>query len=424
LEIFLRNEILFRIPANHEQKGYDRSMEATRWWHIYGVFDEGEDDLPHMGQVLSHYMKLNGLKANALKDALHALGWDIGVRRVEQMLSDKNKDEPQSISRRRLLSKLLCIPPALIGLSIIGDKVIEVPLLMNHADRELIAQTELALASFWENFYSSSVHTFDEGIVRWQTALAEHTHAGPDIQTLLCKFDQLVAVSARDRGDYPTALYFHDEAASLAREINNPELIASSLFRRAKTHVKLQRYQQASDDMREAIPAAHRSRANLRGYIYQFAGQLVTLGPSSRETIDRFQRFMGEAGKVLTREKIEDDGSFVRFTMSGYQQDAARGYLRLGKAGEAIEAIEAAERQQQPHMTRWQAETFLLKSEAYLQINEVEWASHCLQEGIKLIQTVTHSSSQKNKVEQLRTQFRQRYPRHPETLHLQAMAIG
>jgi hypothetical protein len=69
-----------------------------------------------MGQVISHCAKLNGVRTNDLAYRLTQHGWKMGERRMEQLLSKHNIAEPQQLSRRRLLVKLLGIPPILMGL--------------------------------------------------------------------------------------------------------------------------------------------------------------------------------------------------------------------------------------------------------------------------------------------------------------------
>lgn len=211
--------------------------------------------------------------------------------------------------------------------------------------------------------------------MHWRNLLADQAHRSSHAQTLLCKFDQLVAVSAKDRSDYVTAMYFHNESVELAKQLDNPEMIASSLIRRAKTQIYLERFKLATTDINEALQAAQRSRNNLRGYVYQFTGQFITMILNSRDVTAKFERYMGEASKVLGRGKLEDDRSFVRFNMAGYQQDVARGYLKLGQADAAIDAIAAAEQLQHPTTTRWHTEMLLIRGEAYLHNKELERAT-------------------------------------------------
>jgi hypothetical protein len=77
-----------------------KAMEDNHWWRMYGPFDAGEDDLPHAGQVISHYARLSGLTASDLARRLTQRGWKVGERRVEQLQAQANVSDSQQISRR------------------------------------------------------------------------------------------------------------------------------------------------------------------------------------------------------------------------------------------------------------------------------------------------------------------------------------
>src|SRR5229473_7567413 len=86
---------------------------AYYWWYVYASFDLGEHNLPHMGQVIRHYREL---RQWAIKDLAKAL--QVTEHYVYEIESSSNM--PESISRRTAIAKLLKIPPALLGLSIIA----------------------------------------------------------------------------------------------------------------------------------------------------------------------------------------------------------------------------------------------------------------------------------------------------------------
>ena len=401
---------------------------SMKWWSLYGPFDPGEDGLPHMGQVISHYAKLSGLKTNDLAFRLTQQGWKVGERRMEQLLSQHNLAEPQQISRRRLLTQLLAIPPALLGLS----QVIEVshavsghekaPLVV---DADTLVRYESALATYWDSFYTSSVQRYGESIERWRAHLDELSHTvrvadRTHILMLLCRFQQLAAVAARDQSDFVRALHHHDESVRLAQELNNAELLAASLFRRAKTRTHQRRLDDALADVNAAIPYAQRSRDQLRGYVYQMAAEVISQLPPSAEQAKRYRFLMDETGKILRKGVLEDDGSFARLTMTGYQQDRARGFLRLGDHEAALDAIAVAEKTQDLEMTRWQAETSILRAHTLADTGEVEWACSELEEAIPLVRA-TRSGGKKRKVTAIYKRLAGQYPAHAGIRHIGAL---
>src|SRR5260370_1178870 len=83
------------------------------WWYAYAPFELGEHNRPYMGQVIRYYRELRGW---TIKDLAKAL--QVSEHHVYEIESSGNM--PESISRRTLIAKLLKIPPALLGLSIIA----------------------------------------------------------------------------------------------------------------------------------------------------------------------------------------------------------------------------------------------------------------------------------------------------------------
>ena len=86
------------------------------WWYVYGYFDSGEGNYPHIGQVLRYYRKMNGLTKENLAATL-----ECSKRYIEMLESDQNVTSPELISRRRLLARVLHIPHILLGLSSIVE---------------------------------------------------------------------------------------------------------------------------------------------------------------------------------------------------------------------------------------------------------------------------------------------------------------
>lgn len=398
-------------------------MNYTNWWETFGKFDAGEDELPQMGQVISHYMKLAGMKTSALVEKLEKAGWDIGERRMEQLLSKRNISEPQSISRRRLLCQILSIPPALMGLSALSELTSNKEI--KQSGKVDFAQIESVLASYWDNFYGSSIQNHASGIMLWRNHVAKIAESGSgriQAQTLLCKFDQLVGITARDRNDFPSALYYHDESVEIAHELHNAELLTMSLFRRAKIHIQRKRIDLAYEDIKQALPYARRCRDNLKGYIFQMTAQIITLLPITPDSEIQFKRFMDEPAKILHKGNVEDDGSYVKLNQAGYQQDRARGLIRLNDIDGAMEALMVAEKLHSPNMVRWEGELAILRAQIYAQSGDVEWACHQIEEAWSLA-NATQSEVQRKQIKACYNDLANNNP-HVHAVRQLRVAIG
>jgi tetratricopeptide (TPR) repeat protein len=174
------------------------------------------------------------------------------------------------------------------------------------------------------------------------------------------------------------------------------------------------------DDLKRALPYTRRSRDNLRGYVFQMVAQTITLLPTSSEGTKLYHQFSDEAGRILRKGTIEDDGSFAKLSFAGYHQDRARAYLSMGDPDAALEALTIAEKQQRVDMTRWHSEMYYLRARAYHQMNEIEWACHQLQDAIRYAET-TGSTVQKKHIKSLYKQMLTSHGEHPDVRHIGAM---
>jgi tetratricopeptide (TPR) repeat protein len=402
-------------------------MTQEPWWSVYGTFDPGEDNLPHTGQVLMHYARRSGLKAAHLAHMVGQLGWEIKERRMEDYLSKKNISDPQQISRRKLLIQLLGIPPILMGVADImnGNEEHEPANIPSPLGQDAMLRYESALGTYWDSFYSSSVQKHWLMINRWCDHLEElaHTAHGSEQQqvlTLLCRFKQLAAVAARDRTDFGTAMLYHNTSVRLASELQNAELSAASLVRRAKTLVRTNKIDSAIADVSTAARYATSSRDNLRGYVFQATAEIISQLPPSLDTLMQYQRYMDAAGRIVHKGALEDDGSYMLLTPAGYHQDQARGFLRLGKYERAIREIEIGEKAHKPDMTRWQAEFSILKTQAYARLGEIEWACKQLEEALRLVR-VTGSKGKRRKLQLIYASIAKEHPNQASLRHLDAL---
>ncbi|GHO65724.1 hypothetical protein KSC_046160 [Ktedonobacter sp. SOSP1-52] len=394
-------------------------MEAKkhRWWYAYGLFDEGENNLPHLGQVIRYYRELRKWKAKDLADALGQ-----SVRHVYEMESNTNM--PELISRRYAISKLLSIPPVLLGLSVvISDNPTEAPLVQSAGiikaiDSQTMSLYENMLAASWQLYYTSSAQHAAINInncIQLLTNTAKNARGVERAQiiSMLCRYYQLSGVAARDRMDMNQALRDGKKAVDLAFQLENPELISASLFRRAKTLMKLQKYNAAIQDLEAAIPYANRSRDPLKGYVYQATAEAYATLPK-KDTMQQKQCFtmLDQVGRIIRKGELEDDGSFVKVNVAGLYMDRAQAYTQYGKHNEAHNALNIARNNLGPELTRWQARLLIADAQAYLAEGDPESSCEIALDALKVVKA-TQSSSNKARIQSLHRQMQSKYPRHP-----------
>jgi transcriptional regulator with XRE-family HTH domain len=387
------------------------------WWHTYGPFDPGENNLPHLGQVIRYYRELRNWKA---KDLAEALGQS--VRHVYEIEGHNNM--PELISRRQAISNLLQIPPVLLGLSVIvpsnnlEHSGIEVAGTIPIIDVQAMNMLENMLELSWELYYTSSAQSAANNINRWIQHLTEAAKEARGVQrdqliAMLCKFYQLSGVVARDRMDIPRALRDGKKAIDLAFQLKNPELISTSLFRRAKTYLKQQNYDAAIKDFETALPYAEKSRDPLKGYVYQATAEAYSIiANTDIQTQKRSLNLLDQVGRIVRKGNLENDGSFVKLNIAGLYITRAQALTLFHKTNEAHSALNIARNNLGPELTRWQARLLIIDAEIYLAEDDPESCCEIAFEALKAVQA-TQSRSNKARVQKLSQQLSERYQNYP-----------
>lgn len=389
----------------------------NHWWNIYGPFDPGENNLPHLGQVIRYYRELRNWKA---KDLAEALGQT--VRHVYEMEGSNNM--PELISRRQAISRLLQIPPVLLGLSVVVPSNS-----LEHTDIEIagtipiinmptINMLQSMLELSWELYYTSSAQIAANNINHWIQHLAGAAKEARGVQrdqliAMLCKFYQLSGVAARDRMDIPRALRDGKRAIDFALQLQNPELISASLFRRAKTYLKQQDYDAAIKDLEAALPYAEKSRDPLKGYVYQATAEAYSIvAKNDAQTQKQSLNLLDQVGRIVRKGNLEDDGSFVKLNIAGLYMDRAQALTLFHKTDEAHNALSIARNNLGPELTRWQARLLIADAEIYLAEDDPESCCEIAFDALKVVQA-TQSRSNEARVQKLSQQLGQRYQNHP-----------
>ncbi len=394
-------------------------MKATQnhWWYIYGPFDPGENNLPHLGQVIRYYRELRNWKAKDLADAIGQ-----SLRHVYEIESSPNM--PELISRRQALSSLLQIPPVLLGLAIVvpdnaADHLLdEIAGVVKIFDAQTMNMYENMLASSWELYYTSSALRAANNIDHWLDYLTSAAKEARGVQrdqllSLLCRFYQLSGVAARDRMDAQRAIKDGKKAVDLAFHLGNPELIAASLFRRARTFIQQQKYEAAVRDLEAALPYADRSRDPLKGYVYQTTAETYALvAGTDRQLQKKSLNIFDQVGRIIRKGDLEDDGSFVKLNIAGLYMDRARALTQFNQPDEARDALNIARENLGPELTRWQARLLIGDAQTYLAEGDAESACTVALDALKIVRA-TQSHSNEQRIVKLYRKLQEQFPHQP-----------
>jgi tetratricopeptide (TPR) repeat protein len=383
------------------------------WWQVYGPFKPGVGNFPHIGHVIRWYRETQGLEIEDLARELH-----LSVRRTYEL--EETAAMPKSIPRREALAQILGIPLVLLNLPHSPRAVGTINVIPSHT----MQAYEDVLTLAWGSYYTSSTQRAASTAGHWLQLLRREIEsvrsvAQDQLTALLCRFLQLAGVIARDGLDFRQARLYCDEAIQLAFQIGNAELIASSLYRRAKIYVEQQQYPLAIQDLEAALPYANQSRDPLRCYVSIFLAEVSSLlAPKDLQIQGKSLTLLDHVGRTVRKSKVlEDDGSFAKVDIPGLYMIRGDVLRRFGNIKEAENALLIVRDNLPPEFTRWQSN--LLISEAMLchANGDLEGACQIALDALPVVRA-THSRSNEAKIEQLYWNFYKAQPLRPDVREL------
>lgn len=386
------------------------------WWSAYGRFNPGENGFPHIGQVIRHYRKMRGMDIKSFAQELK-----ISTRRAYEL--EETVIMPKSIKRRQALATLLGIPVALLN---IPEHIQVQPLSLHpaktmsniivHPDAMQAYEGVLDLA--WGAYYTSNSQRSAQTVDYWRryllTAINDSQGISQDqLIALYCRFSQLGGVIARDRLAIDGALALANKAVEAALQLNNADLIASALFRRAKIHVGQMQYQRATKDAEAALRYAGRSRDPLKCYVSVFLAEVYSLSaPQDRQLQNKSLELLDDAERMVRSAGVlENDGSYVKVDLPGLFIIKGDVYRRQGKISDAQDALEIVGDHLPPQMTRWRGNLRISEAQLALVARDIDGSCQFAMEALG-IAVATQSDGNKRKIERLYKGLTRVAPKH------------
>jgi tetratricopeptide (TPR) repeat protein len=253
-----------------------------------------------------------------------------------------------------------------------------VPGTTNDAHSFVQAHEDL-LSLAWEAFYTSNAQRSTSATGHWisflkqQATSVQETRSRNQYLMFLCRFLQLGSVLARDRADFGYGFAAIHEAIGLAFQLESAELVASSLYRRAKLYAAQQQYDRAIQDLEAALPYARHSRDPLRCYILMFLAEVYSLlAPENAELIKKSLHFLDEVAEaVRTHQVLEGDGSFVKVDTPGLFMIWGDVLRRAREIKDARQALHIVQTSLPKEFTRWQGNLHLATAQLFLAEGDV-----------------------------------------------------
>lgn len=408
-------------------------MNTMYWWNIYGPFEAGENQLPHIGQVIRYYRKMCNL---GQEDLAHLLGCT--KRYVEMLESNKNLTMPDLLSRRILLAKALHIPPILLGLSpiLLSNEVYSFESIQNPLDadttfdKQQMIFYEGMLALSWEFYYTSSLHRAAKNIESCFEMLNKDAKNNLGVQhdqfeSLRCRFFRLSALVAREYGEIDKAVEHINTAVALATNLRNAELIASSLIGRIRIHFYKQQYIAALQDAEKSCTFADRDllRDPLKGKCYQMAGETQAYVAGDNKLLqEKSLAYFDKAGRIARKGNLEPDGSFVKTDLTSIYIERAKALRLFHRFHEAHNALAIARKNLSPEVTRWQVNLLIEEAKTFLVEEDVTGCCYSLMEAVPIIRAI-HLQSREEPIRSLLEKCKKKEARNEVVLRLEKIVM-
>jgi DNA-binding XRE family transcriptional regulator len=323
-----------------------------------------------------------------------------------------------SITRRRVLSHLLAIPPAALGITTLEEilqqqAVPTLPLITAPQETEVafdLAAYESRLKALWNRNHTG---TAQDRLTHIAADMANLTAELPyvrgddekEVRALLCRYHHLHAHILRDQGRYDEAITELEKSGILAERTENLPLLAVTLLRIgsvlrdrgtvAEAQAKIeaargnstganQKRKQANADYLAAIGYytrihhLERLPRALHGVVLFDEGYAQAhLAQGNQEARQMALARLKAGGKIIaeTRDILEEEFA-VRITERTYSNTKAAAMLAVGWPREALEVLtDSIDLPEEGDMTRQNAYTDYLWSQAYADLGLIDAAA-------------------------------------------------
>ncbi len=214
----------------------------------YGPFTVQEDGWPNAGEVIRHYRKKRKMSAEDLAQQYSkGIGEQATARWILKM--EQQNKIPVDITRRRILMKILDIPPTLLGLASLSQiayaptsGTAQKPSVLQRNISTLdVAKYDQQARDRWLLSYTGKEDS--EEIISSINVLEvlEHQSNGEAlkyVREVLNSHYQLASDIARHQGDFATAYHYANNAVRVTKLVGIHDFVAAALYRRGYTHLE------------------------------------------------------------------------------------------------------------------------------------------------------------------------------------------
>jgi len=404
-------------------------MSAMYWWSRYGNFAPGLHNLPHMGEVIAHYRKK---LYRTQEDFRIAAG--VTLRIVQEW---ETNIMTVDMGRRIFLARMLKIPPALLGLDwhqiashTSSDEYADpISQMIELIEEDAFYAYEDILIMGHEYIHNGGTIDIAYRVERRSQKLVKIAQKARQTDreawlSLLCRYYQLsTRIKQQCLKDETAATDHAQQALALARELEDAELIASSLVHCACTNSQQGKSAQAREDIAAALAYIDKLKNSpLKGNIYLESANInAPFAISDSRLQSQCRAWQDKATTMLYNGLVEPDETFFRFNLSAVHHEKARTLLLWQKTSEdrktvqdkLITAIESLP----PQLAIWKGYYFMTEAQLYLADHDLEGSAQSAKAALKMARDM-HSRQVEAEVRTHYKRLDEKNPRNPHVRNL------
>lgn len=240
-------------------------------------------------------------------------------------------EETRHVSRRHALTALLCAPSAVFGLALDGCPPILHP-------AEVLSLCEASIPLSWQLFFEGGILEVEgllPGYLSQLDALIQHSAPQREqAASLASQGYQLASLIALQHQNFGLALAHARQAFVYAEQVQDPNLLTTSLIRQAQVHFYLQRTRARLQAYEQALQYSNKVSPLLQGRVYIGLTETYSQLGQKQEAL----HFLALAHRVFPTHCDADPGfAYTHFNHWSLTSFEGQTYLNLGQYGHAWE---------------------------------------------------------------------------------------
>ncbi|GHO77003.1 hypothetical protein KSD_47740 [Ktedonobacter sp. SOSP1-85] len=339
----------------------------------------------HQGGLVARYRKHMNMSQQDLADAMH-----VSLRTVQRL---EKEAVIEDLNRRRFLVALLGIPATYMGLNIQQQAIDEALFLFNDDPMTFL---EDMVANRWKTHLMGGPLSASQGLERFvkevetfsQKMQGKQWHHRAHVQ--LCMVYQLWASVAGDMMLYDKSRFFYQKAFSVAKELNDVELMASIRVREGVLFMRKEEPLKAITHLQNALELV-----NGQG-LYHLRGNTLAMLSEAYAKSNQSQacwRSVGLAENALQQRSQVKERNYRIFSPSLVAAHKGVDALLLRDYDRAIALIDKGLKTYNPTLTPGRARLLARKAEAYYGKREIEDCCLIAHEALDLAKAVGASNT-------------------------------